>query len=162
MSKLKEIRKALCITQEHLGEKLRSSRAVIAQIEIGHSKCTEKHLEILFLDLNVNPSWFFRGEGEMFNSQNTVVCRPLLEKPEHIHIAIGNDDAVNACMVEAIALLEAWTKIGKAKLQKMLSIDDAIWNAVVNHTVMKIEPSGIKVKAEIEIPGYHTYYILKS
>jgi transcriptional regulator with XRE-family HTH domain len=78
--RLKAIRKALHLGQAEFGAKLNTKPNSLSMIETDRNGCTNAHLEVLFLELGVNPIWFFRGEGEMFT---TLSIEHLLSTGDH-------------------------------------------------------------------------------
>ena len=63
--RLKELRKALNISQEKLGEMLGITKSGVSDIESGRRKVTEQHI-IMLRNHGVNELWLRTGEGEMF------------------------------------------------------------------------------------------------
>lgn len=63
--RLKELRKALNISQEKLGEMLGITKSGVSDIESGRRKVTEQHI-IMLRNHGVNEKWIRTGEGEMF------------------------------------------------------------------------------------------------
>lgn len=66
MSKLKELRTELKITQKELAEKLGVSRAQVANIEQGIRVITPRMERDLISHLNVNPEWLKSGIEPIF------------------------------------------------------------------------------------------------
>ena len=71
--RLKEVRKALGLSQEELGKKLGVSRGVIVNVELSRAEIKPLFIEHLCSVFNVNKEWLFSGLGEMFiiNDKNT-------------------------------------------------------------------------------------------
>lgn len=71
--RLKEIRKALNLTQEEFGKKLGVSRGVIVNLELHRAEIKPLFIEHLCSVFSVNKEWLYSGNGEMFviNDQNT-------------------------------------------------------------------------------------------
>ncbi len=71
--RLKEIRKALNLTQEEFGKKLGVSRGVIVNMELHRAEIKPLFIEHLCSIFNVNEDWLYSGTGDMFivNDQNT-------------------------------------------------------------------------------------------
>lgn len=72
--RLKEVRKALDLTQEELASKLlgSSNKGTISSYENGRLEVAPKAKVILFTTLKVNKDWFETGEGEMFNEPDKI------------------------------------------------------------------------------------------
>ncbi|MBQ4279779.1 MAG: helix-turn-helix domain-containing protein [Rikenellaceae bacterium] len=69
-NRLRLIRKELNLTQEMLAHKLGIGKSALSMIETGKAALSERNKNILIQELNVNPDWIERGEGDMFT------CRP--------------------------------------------------------------------------------------
>lgn len=66
--RIKEIRKALNISQTEFAKKIGLSQATLAMIEVGKRTFNDKHIKLICSTFNVNENWLRTGEGEMFNS----------------------------------------------------------------------------------------------
>lgn len=64
--RIKEIRKALGLTQEKFAQELLATRPMIANYEIGKVIPSDLFLERICKEFKVNKEWLFYGEGEMF------------------------------------------------------------------------------------------------
>lgn len=64
--RVKEIRKALNLSQEAFGEKLGVSKGVIVNIELERAPLKDLMFKHICRTFNVNPLWLEKGEGEMF------------------------------------------------------------------------------------------------
>lgn len=64
--RIKELRKALNISQEELAHAMGLSPSGVSNIECGNRKVNDKHIRMLNMTYNVNPDWLRTGEGEMF------------------------------------------------------------------------------------------------
>ena len=65
--RLKELRKALKMTQAEFAAKLEMAQNSYSKIELGENSLTEKNIKLICLLLSVNEKWLRTGEGEMFN-----------------------------------------------------------------------------------------------
>lgn len=74
MNKLiKELRKALGLTQQEFADKLGISRNTIATYEIGKSEPSGAAFALICSTFGINENWLRTGEGEMFlpiNNEN--------------------------------------------------------------------------------------------
>ncbi|GAB6170043.1 hypothetical protein JCM1393_25030 [Clostridium carnis] len=68
--RIKELRKALKLSQEEFGKKLGVTGPGISKIESGHRNCTEQMIKLICREFRVDYIWLTTGEGEMFNSSN--------------------------------------------------------------------------------------------
>ncbi len=64
--RLKELRKALHLTQQDFAFRLGISRNNIATYEIGKSRPGDAVMALICREFNVNETWLRTGEGEMF------------------------------------------------------------------------------------------------
>lgn len=69
--RIKQIRNALSLTQEQLGEVLGVKKSTLSMIETGKAALSNRNRQLLIQKLNINPSWLETGEGEML-SENIV------------------------------------------------------------------------------------------
>lgn len=67
-SRLKQIRKALKLTQAQLSEALMVSKSTIEAYEYGRTQITERSVADICRLYNVNKEWFETGKGNMFNT----------------------------------------------------------------------------------------------
>lgn len=65
--RLKELRKALHLTQQDFALRLGISRNNIATYEIGKSRPGDAVMALICKTFNVNETWLRTGEGEMFS-----------------------------------------------------------------------------------------------
>jgi transcriptional regulator with XRE-family HTH domain len=66
--RLKELRKALKMTQAEFAAKLEMAQNSYSKIEIGDNALTDKNIFLICLIFSVNETWLRTGEGEMFNT----------------------------------------------------------------------------------------------
>lgn len=73
-ARLKELRKALKLTQSDVAEKLGINASAISQMESGRINLTMQNLVLLWQAYNVDLHWLLTGEGAMFcyNKKNIV------------------------------------------------------------------------------------------
>lgn len=69
--RMKELRKALKLTQEEFSSKLELSRNFIAQIESGVKTPSERTIKDICRIYKVNYKWLVHGSGEMFNDDDS-------------------------------------------------------------------------------------------
>lgn len=67
-SRIKELRKALKMSQEDFGKILGLSKSGVSEIEAGRRSVTEQHIIMLknYKDKPISESWIRTGEGDMF------------------------------------------------------------------------------------------------
>ena len=64
--RVKEVRKALRLTQEKFGERIGVKKNTISQIESGINGITDQLRLAVCREFNVNEDWLRTGEGSMF------------------------------------------------------------------------------------------------
>lgn len=107
--RVKELRKALCLTLEKFGERLGVTKVAISNIEKGNRNLTEQMTKAICREFSVDYIWLTTGEGKMFVESDDS----FLEKIDHI-MAGANDiriDAIKALVnasPEDIKALEKW------------------------------------------------------
>lgn len=79
--RIKEVRKALGLTQQKFGERIGVKGNTIAQYELGRNEPVSSVLSLLCREYNVNEEWLRTGEGEMFQdlSQGELAARVVGE-----------------------------------------------------------------------------------
>lgn len=76
--RIKELRKALKLTQKDFSEKIGIKQSTASYLEKPYSTVTEKNIKIICSQFSVNEHWFRTGEGEMF-LENQKKQQDLLE-----------------------------------------------------------------------------------
>lgn len=69
-ARLKELRKALHITQAGLADEIKVSKPTIEAYEYGRTEIPERSITAICKAFNVNENWLRTGEGEMFNPKD--------------------------------------------------------------------------------------------
>ena len=64
--RIKDLRKALGLTQERFGERVGLKKSAISQIESGVNGVTDQLRLAVFREFNVNEDWLRTGDGSMF------------------------------------------------------------------------------------------------
>lgn len=73
---LKQIRKALGMTQQQLAERLGIGKAALSMIETGRASLTSRNKNILVQELNINPEYLESGRDPMFNAEPDLRAYP--------------------------------------------------------------------------------------
>jgi transcriptional regulator with XRE-family HTH domain len=68
--RLKELRKALKMTQAEFAAKLEMAQNSYSKIELGDNALTDKNIFLICLIYSVNETWLRTGEGDMFDSES--------------------------------------------------------------------------------------------
>ena len=71
--RVKELRKALGLTQAEFAKQIGKTAGFISAAEAGRTRFSQPTLEILQENLGVNPSWLQDGEGEMFLGKRPLI-----------------------------------------------------------------------------------------
>lgn len=69
--RIKELRKALHLSQTAFGEKIGLGRGSIKGLDEKTTNPTESQLRLICEVFNVNPDWLMHGTGEMFLERDT-------------------------------------------------------------------------------------------
>ena len=64
--RFKELRKELNVTQQEFADKLKISRNFVAQIEMGSKVPSDRTIDDVCREFNVNEEWLRTGNGDMF------------------------------------------------------------------------------------------------
>lgn len=75
--RLRDLRKALGLTQSELGERVGVGGAAISKIEKGDRGLTEALLRAICREFNVNEEWLQHGSGEMFSQYSADLVAQL-------------------------------------------------------------------------------------
>lgn len=65
-NRIKELRKALNLSQTKFGEKLGVSKSVVVNLELERVELKKFMLNLICKTYNVNPLWLTEGKGDMF------------------------------------------------------------------------------------------------
>ena len=68
--RIKELRKALGLTQQEFSDKIGVKRNTIAQYESGRNSPIDAVISLICREFNVNEEWLRTGEGEMFKPKS--------------------------------------------------------------------------------------------
>lgn len=77
--RLKELRKALGITQQEFADKLNTSRSNIASYETKKNFPSNAVISLICKEFRVNEAWLRTGEGEMFQATTDPVTEYIAE-----------------------------------------------------------------------------------
>lgn len=65
-TRIKQLRKALGMTQQKFADAIGVKQNTVAQYEIGRNEPIDSVLNLICKEYSVNPKWLRNGEGEMF------------------------------------------------------------------------------------------------
>lgn len=78
--RIKELRKALHLSQSQFGKKLCVTGPAISRIEKGDRAVTDQMAKAICNEFNVNPDWLYNGTGEMLREFPSPLMEQLTEK----------------------------------------------------------------------------------
>lgn len=64
--RIKELRKALGLTQQEFANRIKVKRNTVATYEMGRSTPSDAAISLICREFNVNENWLRTGEGQMF------------------------------------------------------------------------------------------------
>ena len=67
--RVRELRKALGLTQTEFGDRVSVSQGHLTSVETGARAVTDKFIKLLHLEFGASELWLRTGEGEMFDDQ---------------------------------------------------------------------------------------------
>ncbi|WP_306542065.1 helix-turn-helix domain-containing protein [Acidaminococcus intestini] len=68
--RIKELRKALGLTQQKFADKIGVKQNTVAQYEMGRNQPIDTVITLICKEFNVNEDWLRYGDGKMFRPQN--------------------------------------------------------------------------------------------
>lgn len=108
--RIKELRKAMNLSQEKFGELLGITKSGVSDIESGRRKVTDQHV-IMLVNNGVNEEWLRTGNGDMFVSgiKDKQISAMLAD------VMKSGEDSFRHRLVSALARLddEGWDNLEK-------------------------------------------------
>lgn len=71
--RIRELRKALNLTQVEFGERICVSQGHLTSIETGARSVTDKLAKMICMEFGVNETWLMTGEGSMFDEASDTI-----------------------------------------------------------------------------------------
>lgn len=109
--RFKELRKELNVTQQEFADKLKISRNFVAQIEMGNKVPSDRTIDDVCREFNVNEEWLRTGNGDMFVSgiKDKQISAMLAD------VMKSGEDSFRHRLVSALARLddEGWDNLEK-------------------------------------------------
>lgn len=109
--RFKELRKELNVTQQEFADKLKISRNFVAQLEMGSKVPSDRTIDDVCREFNVNEEWLRTGNGDMFvpgikDKQISAMLADVMKSGE---------DSFRHRLVSALARLddEGWDNLEK-------------------------------------------------
>ena len=78
--RIKELRKALGLTQQEFADRIKVKRNTVATYEMGRSTPSDAAISLICREFNVNENWLRNGNGEMFSRQSTDLIEQLTQQ----------------------------------------------------------------------------------
>lgn len=118
-NRVKEVRKALDLSQEEFGKKLGVSRGVVVNVELNRAEIKPLFIDHLCSIFNVNRMWLLNGNGSMFVETEKTLISQLSDE--------YSLDVLDRKMIESYVNLDS----GKRKVIKeyLRSIVDAVMSS---------------------------------
>lgn len=102
--RIKELRKALGISQEKFGARIKISGASVSKIESGENNPSEQTLSLIIAEFDVSEDWLRNGVGEMFKASSSEAER-LVKKykfPDIVKKLLKVYEGMNEAQQEAV------------------------------------------------------------
>ncbi len=78
--RLKELRKALGLSQQEFSERINVAQSTYAHFETGRRELRDIHISQICTTFNVREEWLRDGTGEMFNQLNPTLIDGLVQE----------------------------------------------------------------------------------
>lgn len=102
--RIKELRKALNLTQQEFADRLNIKRGAIANYEVGRNEPIDAVISLICREFNVNEEWLRDGSGEMFRAEeeNSIVARATM--------LLGEKDPLFEAFIDTYSKLTPWNR----------------------------------------------------
>ena len=80
MERIRDLRKALALSQDTFGKKLGVTGTAVSRIEKGERSLTEQMALSICREFRVNYHWLTEGEGEMFSGTPESIVDEIVEE----------------------------------------------------------------------------------
>jgi transcriptional regulator with XRE-family HTH domain len=107
--RIKEIRTKLGISQRDFSKRIFISQTLLGEIELGNRTVTERTIQLISTEFNVNKDWILTGQGDMF-----IAPPPDIQLEKLIEIYKQLDKALRNYLLEQSKSL---LKIQKEKIE---------------------------------------------
>ena len=100
-NRIKELRKALNLSQQEFADKIGIKRGAVANYEIGRNAPIDAVISLICREFNVNEEWLRTGNGEMFRAKTRKE-----EMTEYVGKLVGGElDPFQTSLIAALAKL---------------------------------------------------------
>jgi transcriptional regulator with XRE-family HTH domain len=66
--RIKQVRTTLNISQDDFSKRIFISQTLLGEIESGNRKVTDRTIQLISTEMNVNKDWILTGAGDMFTA----------------------------------------------------------------------------------------------
>jgi len=84
ISRIKELRHQLDITQGEFSQRIRMGQSTWAMIETGKRNLNERHIKMICQEFGVREEWLRTGQGTMFDESKQTLMEILGEKIDRL------------------------------------------------------------------------------
>lgn len=148
--RVKQIRKALNLTQIEFGERVGISQGHLTSIENGKRVCTEKTIIVICATFGINEDWLRTGEGAMFvETDDSIIANVAAE----YHLS-ALDKAILKIFLELPPEKRAIMRDFSYSLIDTILNNDELHTEYQQHTQKKVQPSADNFDIESELSSY--------
>ncbi len=148
--RVKQVRKALNLTQIEFGERVGISQGHLTSIENGKRVCTEKTIIVLCATFGINEDWLRTGEGTMFvETDDSIITSVVAE----YHLS-ALDKAILKIFLELPPEKRAIMRDFSYSLVDTILNDDELHTEYQQHTQKKVRLSTDDLDIEEELESY--------
>ena len=142
--RIKNLRKALALTQQEFADRIGTTRNNIAGYETGRREPSAAAINLIIAKLNVNETWLRTGEGEMFLPKPVDAIDELVQK-----FSLSNGDRI---------LIQKFLDLNPAERQTVLNYvlsvaaeysDNAV-GATLAFAPVSIESPNLTMEQEVD------------
>ena len=115
-TRIRELRRALGMTQQELADKLGIGRTIISNYEIGRSSMSDAVLRLIVTTFGVSEIWLRTGEGDMFAAEDSIeqlrllICAAVEQAIPLLRRILTEQDAENREAAPSTAAAEKKTR----------------------------------------------------
>ena len=149
--RIKELRRALNLTQQEFADKLNIKRGAIANYEVGRNEPIDAVISLICREFNVNEEWLRNGTGEMFveAKENSIVAKATM--------LLGEKDPLFEAFIDTYSKL---TPKNREILQQFMSDLSQTLNDKKEYLSLLLFPAFIRVMFRKSIDSNQVINIL--
>jgi transcriptional regulator with XRE-family HTH domain len=89
--RIKEIRTKLNISQRDFSQRIFISQTLLGDIELGNRTVTDRTIQLISTEFNINKNWILTGRGDMFTAPPPdIQLEKLIEIYKQLDIVLRN------------------------------------------------------------------------